>query len=233
MTYLHNIMYTGNMLRLNLYQLPDFRAQNGVVSICSKDSEVTGDSYEIFYNKQGCALYFCPTVWEVERASVDSLLASRMIGKMIKAGIDQASAIKYVNSTLVCRDWEESFATVDISTINLYDKTLEIIKAGGYATYIYREAILKKVEVISYPIEFSQKSHPKQKISLKSNDIIITATDGFCENSKNEIVKLMHKNKELPPQEIAQKLAEYSCTVAGDKYDDVTIAVTKFLQISN
>ncbi len=223
---------SGNILRISLFELSEYEVDIGAYQICGKDSDAIGDTYEIFSDSQGNSVILVSDgMGTGKRASLDSLLATNMLSKMIKAGVETPTAIKFINSSMIVREWEESFATVDISSINIYSATLEIIKAGGCATYIYRNNSLKKIEFPSFPIGILSKITPeKQSVKLKSNDIIITATDGLPEVFENQLSGILSKVKNLSSEFIAKKLSEeIQKKMSQEKYDDITIAVSKFI----
>ncbi len=222
---------TGEILRVHFFENPEFEIENGVSQICGKDSDISGDSYEIFDDYHGnCVILISDGMGSGKRANIDSMLTTNMLSKLIKAGVESEIAIKLINSSMRIREWEETFATVDISSINLYSHTLDIVKAGGSATYIFRNSSLEKIEFPSMPIGILTKITPeKRTLKLKNNDVIITASDGLSEKCESLITEILIRYKTKSAKEITQKMSEtIKIALENEKYDDITIAVSKF-----
>ena len=140
-----------------------------------------------------------------------------------------------MNSSMKVKAWEESFATVDISIINLYEGTLDVIKAGGAATYLIRGTQIKKIEGVSMPIGILQEVKPaKMHMKLKPNDIVITASDGLKEEALDKIRLIAVENNKLSAKELSQKMTSCAKEIKSDfRGDDITIIVSKMLINSN
>ena len=220
----------GDLTRIELWEKPMYKVDLGAFQKAGKATEITGDSYEIFLdNDTEAYVVLSDGMGSGKRAQLDSLLTSSLISRLIRAGIGYSSAIRLINTSMNVKAWEESFATVDISIINLCTGTLKIVKAGASATYLIRGEQLKKLEASSLPIGIIQEIEPiTLNLNLKPNDIIITASDGVVEESLESIRKIGIANSELPSKEIAEKMVKSARQFSIKSHcDDITIVVSK------
>ena len=223
----------NGLTRIELWEKPQYSVDSGASQIAGSTSEITGDSYELFLDNQAEAfIVLSDGMGSGKRAQLDSLLTSSLISRLIRAGIGYSSAIRLMNSSMKVKSWEESFATVDIAIINLYEGTLDVVKAGASATYLVRGTQLKQIEGVSMPIGILQEVKPaKMHLKLKSNDIVITASDGLLEESLEEIKQIAIENIDLPANEISKKMIECAKQSTGNfRGDDITIIVSKVIK---
>lgn len=221
----------GGLTRVEIWEKPEYSVEIGACQICGSSGEMTGDSYETFFDNQAQAfIVLSDGMGSGKRAQLDSLLASSLISRLLRAGVGYASAIRLVNSSMRVKSWEESFATVDIAIINLYNATLNIVKAGGSATYIIRGDELKKIETSSLPIGILTGILPEKTThKLKNGDIIITASDGLVEESLTVLKQVAIANKHLNAKTMSEKIINaVKSTIKNKRTDDITIIVSKF-----
>jgi len=220
----------NGLTRIELWEKPKYSIDMGASQIAGSKAEITGDSYELFLDSQAEAyVVLSDGMGSGKRAQLDSLLTSSLISRLIRAGIGYSSAIRLINSSMRVKAWEESFATVDIAIINLYNGTLNIIKAGASATFLVRGEQLKKIEAASLPIGILQEIKPaKININLKPNDIIITASDGVVDESLEMLRQIVIANKNISAKELSEKLINCAKQFTTDSHaDDITIIVSK------
>jgi len=61
-----------------------------------------------------------------QAASSQSKVAISLLEQFMETGFDQDTAIKLINSILVLKSDDDSFATIDLSAIDLYDGKLNL-----------------------------------------------------------------------------------------------------------
>ena len=223
----------GEMTRIELWEKPIYTVDIGAYQIAGKRSEITGDSYETFIdNDTEAYIVLSDGMGSGKRAQLDSLLTSSLISRLIRAGIGYSSAIRLINTSMRVKAWEESFATVDISVINLCTGTLKIVKAGASASYLVRGEQLKKLEATSLPIGIIQEITPATiNVTLKPDDIIITASDGVVEEALESLRQIVVANRKMSAQEMASKMVKTAKKIADEDHcDDITIVISKVIK---
>ncbi len=219
-----------NITRIEMWEKPTYSVDIGAYQISGKETETSGDCYEYFYN-QNSEMYIVLSdgMGSGKRAKLDALLTSSFISRLIQAGVGYKAAIKFVNNYLKAKSWEESFATVDISMINLYTGKLEVIKAGAWATYIIRNGKAIKIEMCSFPIGIIDSVNPVLKeYNLNDNDIVVCVSDGVHDECLKDFVTISRENKSKTTQEIAKMMARKAHNTSSDEHvDDITVIVAK------
>lgn len=86
------------------------------------------------------------------KAECNSKLAIKMLERMIESGFDKCTALELINSSLALRTDEETFSTIDMSVIDLYDGNIEFVKLSACPTYIKNNNGVELVQSISLPV---------------------------------------------------------------------------------
>ena len=128
---------------------------------------------------------------------------------------------------MLFKSTDESLATLDIASIDLYTGLLEIYKAGAAPTIIRRQGKALKAESTSLPAGILRDiSFDKAHLKLKVGDIVVMMTDGVtsCGNEwiRTEIEAFRDQN--------AQSLATHLCECAKRRNeqtncDDLSVLV--------
>ncbi len=77
-----------------------------------------------------------------------------MLERLLEAGFDDEFAVKTANLILLLRSPGESFATLDVATLDMVTGEVQFIKAGSPASFIKRGG--RQVKVIESPLLFLQ-----------------------------------------------------------------------------
>lgn len=220
----------GGLTKIEIWEKPQFTVDVYASQLAGKTTEITGDSYELFTdNDTESYIVLSDGMGSGKRAQLDSLLTCSMLSRLIRAGIGYMSAIRLLNGSLRVKGWEESFATVDISSVNLCTGNMKLVKSGAAATYLVRGEQLKKIDARSLPIGIIQDIKPAViDMPLMNGDIVITASDGVVENSLETLRQIAINYKTASSKDISKKMMK-AARAFGEKehIDDITIIVTK------
>ncbi|MGE5654038.1 MAG: SpoIIE family protein phosphatase, partial [Bacillota bacterium] len=145
------------------------------------------------------------------------------------------TAIRTINSVLVLRSTDETFATVDLAMVNLHSGEAEFLKIGAASSFIKHGGVVRTVKSSSLPIGIlSNVEMESSKYQLEPGDFVIMVTDGVLDGQsdygkKDEwIVKLLRTTSAKDSQQLADELMERAREVAGGKaVDDMTIMVAQ------
>ena len=158
-----------------------------------------------------------------KQAERDSLLTVAFLEKLLKAGFDKESALKLVNSALILKSDSKSFATVDISVINLITGAAEFIKAGAAPTFIKRDKNVYELGCSSLPAGiFYDTKFEKSKCKLKDKDFIVMVSDGITAPGTKLITKIISEYGGDSPAELTRIILDESIRICG-KTDDMTV----------
>lgn len=215
-----------NLTRICFCSVPEFTADIGDFS-ASVSGEYSGDTYEIF-DLSGGEKYvvFSDGMGTGKRARLDSTLAVSLLSRLIKSGMGLESAHKLVNSVLMVKGWEESFATLDVLRLDLNGGSGEFLKAGAAVSYLCRDGGVVKIGGQSFPAGILEFCPPdKQTVKLFEGDMLLMTSDGADEATAKKMAELAIQNAGLEAKEIVrimgEKILEKKCT------DDTTLILIK------
>ena len=173
----------------------------------------TGVSYVILSDGMGSG----------KKAAFESTMVVRMFRKLISCGVDYNSAIKLINSVMLTKSREESFATLDAVRVDLDECGLTIIKSGATATLVRHRGNVMKISSTTFPIGIYEQSDTFSKsYDFEDGDIVIMFSDGIDESEYRFIKELLLSGDDLKHivSEICAKAELFRPTV---RTDDVTV----------
>jgi len=171
------------------------------------------------------------------KAAVQSSATVSILEKLLESGVDRDFAVRMINSVLLLRSPEESFATVDLTLMDLYTGKTEFIKIGAATTYIKRGREVWSLKSTSLPAGIlNSVDLERTVVQLQPGDLIIMVTDGVVD-SKIEVGKEDWMIRALRQVEVVgpEALGEYLLNLArinqeGICKDDMTVIVLHFLE---
>lgn len=201
-----------------------------------KNGAVSGDNYSFIELKDGkFMLALSDGMGTGYKASIESGTTIRLLEKFLYAGFDKDLAVKTINSLLLLKSNEETYATIDLSVINQYNGEVEFVKVGAVSTFIKYEDHVDVIKVGSLPVgilknidmEFVRKK-------LSDGDFVIMVSDGVLDSNQSEINKErwlaeeIYKINTRNPQMVADEILR-TCIEAngGAACDDMTVMVAK------
>lgn len=219
----------GENVLISFTQQGKFSVYSAGSQLASKGGSLCGDAFEIFTAGDGSEiLMISDGMGTGGRAAVDAALAAGLFSNLVQTGFELNTSLKTVNTALLAKSGDESFATLDIVKINKYTGQADFYKAGGAASFVRQNGVFKAVEIPSTPpgifrnIEF-------QKASLKLNrgDIILLVSDGVLTGETAWIAKTLDSvTDEITAQETSDKIAyEAKSRYSDNRQDDITVVV--------
>ena len=159
------------------------------------------------------------------RAAVDGAMASGLMARLLKAGFGYDCSLKIINSAMLFKSSDESLATMDIASIDLFTGNTELYKAGAAPTLVRRNGKSGRAESTSLPIGILKDvSFDRAGIRLRANDILLMVSDGVTFDGTEWIRQELENWHDGG----AQDLAEHICDCArrrqtAGKPDDITV----------
>lgn len=221
-----NITKTGEGALMTVNEHATFRIDVGVEQHCAVPGSICGDSYKYFNDGKGhFIMILSDGMGTGGRAAVDGAMASGLMSRLLKAGFGYDCSLKILNSSMLFKSTDESLATVDIASIDLFTGGTELYKAGAAPTVVRRSGRSGRAESSSLPIGILKDvSFDRAGIKLKANDILLMVSDGVTFEGTEwirEEVENWHDGG-------AQDLAEHICNCARRRRiegrpDDITV----------
>ncbi|QGU00517.1 Stage II sporulation serine phosphatase for sigma-F activation (SpoIIE) [Candidatus Syntrophocurvum alkaliphilum] len=207
----------------------NYKVISGAAQV-AKD-KVCGDSFTIATLKEGKELIALSDGMGVgEVASTESKTAVGLLENLLNSGFNKEISLKTINSALLLRSTNETFATIDMTMIDLYTAEVDFIKIGCAPSYIKRG---KKVGVVtsnSLPAGILDDVEVKsQKRSLCPKDMLVMVSDGVLENARGKdgeewLMQLLSNLNEDDPQIVAETILNHALAQArGIPNDDMSV----------
>ncbi|MBQ7036207.1 MAG: SpoIIE family protein phosphatase [Clostridia bacterium] len=149
-------------------------------TVPKNNSPKSGDCFEDLYLENGCQLLMLSDgMGSGEKAHLESSSALRMLRALFSAGFDTDTALGLVNSLLVLKSAEDSFATVDLFSLNTGTLKGEFMKVGAAASFVKRGNAVRTFSADSLPAGILP-SHDAARLSvdIEPGDMIIMLSDG-------------------------------------------------------
>lgn len=226
-----------NMCTIKLVEEETFKVITGVARIPKNDKYVSGDNYTFINTGDGKYIAaLSDGMGTGHKASLQSKATINLIEQFMESGFDKDTTVKLINSLLVLRSNDDSFATIDMSVLDLYEGEVEFVKVGAAPTFIKRDDFVDIIKTASLPAGILsdvdvELIHKK----VDNGDFIIMVSDGIIDSfqSTSDSVKtvqsILQKMTSKNPQKIADDLLEEALCACKDKVpvDDMMVMVAK------
>lgn len=202
-----------------------------------------GDTYRSFALKDGQQiLLISDGVGTGPRAALESQTTVSILEQLLSAGIDRDFAIQMVNSVLLLRHPpEETFSTVDLVSIDLFNCEADFLKIGAAPSYIKRGREITVLRSNSLPagildhVEIDSTTR-----ALQEGDLLVMITDGIADSLElpdsidpafDWVATTLANIDILGVQSLADYLLEHAVQNSGGKsVDDLTVLVAQIVR---
>lgn len=161
----------------------------------------------------------------------------RLLENLLVSGFDKKASLDLINNALMNQN-KETFATLDIAIVDLYEGNVEFIKSAACPTYIKKNKRVKMIKSNSLPTGILEESKLETfDKDINDGEIVVLCSDGILDSN------VEYKNKELwikyllediettNTQKIANLILEESVdNNYGIAKDDMSVVAFKFRQ---
>ena len=219
---------------------PEYKLIVGCSTATKHKSEISGDTnIRTKLNDGKYMLAISDGMGSGQVAKKSSTTVIKMLEKLLKTGFDNEISIGLINSAVNLNSNEETYATIDISIIDLNKGNIEFVKNGACPTFVKSGNKVEIVKAVSFPAGILDKiDMVVYDKDVKENDIIIMCSDGIIESNTE------YKNKEIWLKELlenistndVQKISDIILQEAIDNgygiaKDDMTVIVSKIMKV--
>ena len=211
---------------ITLYEHAAIRVDVGAEQKCASDSSMCGDAYKYFFDGRGhFIMILSDGMGTGGRAAVDGAMASGLMSRLIKAGFGYDCSLRILNSSMLFKSTDESLATVDIASIDLFTGQVELYKAGAAPTLIRRSGRTGKAESTSLPAGILREiSFDKAAVKCKIGDIVVLMSDGASVEGTDWIKEEIENWSDGTAEELAERICEGAKRRRSDNHlDDITV----------
>lgn len=222
----------GGKVHLTLSERSLYDAQIKIFSRSKPENKKSGDCHECFNDGQGNVyMILSDGMGSGSRARIDSAFSCSMLARMLKAGIDFDASIEMLNTSLMVKSADESFATLDVCRINLVSGEISLYKAGSASTFVrcgneFAELTGDGIPLgVEYEAEYGEK-----RFTASAGDIIIMTSDG-AEPDKKWLRNIVMRDKNADLNTIIDTIGE-ALRLDAEKgsEDDITVIGVKIVK---
>lgn len=225
---LPGVTAAGSITKLEFDETAPFEAAFGSYSaagssLCSGDAVETlgcsaGEKYVLISDGMGSG----------RRARLDSQISLQLACRLLRSGASMSTAQRLINSVLGVKDWEESFATLDLLRLDLFAGRAEFLRSGAAPAYLIRDGSAVKIECDSFPAGILVSCDPDvYSCKLFDGDVIIMTTDGAPEDICERAVIICAEDPAAEAEQLAFRLGSSCVGDPQKRQDDITIAAVK------
>lgn len=216
-------------LHLTLSERTVYDAQIKFFSRSKADNAQCGDCYDCFNDGKGNVyMILSDGMGSGSRARIDSAFSCGMLSKMLKAGIDFDAAMEMLNTSLMVKSSDESFATLDVCRINLYTGDISLYKAGSASTFVRCGKSFSELSGNGIPFGVDFKAdYSESSFKVGFGDVIIMASDG-ADIDKTWLERIVMREKSADLNGIIATIGEaLRLGAEKGKEDDITVIGVK------
>lgn len=218
----------GALAKITVTERPRYRVQVGAAQLCAGGERLCGDAYELFKDSAGrFSAVLSDGMGSGGRAAVDGAMAAGLTARLMKAGFGDDSVLRMVNSALMVKSKDESLATLDVLTVDLFTGKLKSLKAGAATSLLLSHGRISRMERSSLPVGILREVRfEKQQDTLTAGDVVLLVSDGVYAGGiawVEQALKRFEPSK-MSLQSLAEEIAFTSRKLQkSDHSDDVTV----------
>ncbi len=193
---------------------------------------ISGDAVQQFCHASSAEMILCDGMGTGRPAAVDGNLAAELTARLRRAGFQGETAARLVNVALSLKSDEESSATLDLISVDLYSGVATLFKAGAASGFVVQGGRAFAVGAQSLPVGILEEVKGAQAtLRLQVGDCAVLVSDGMLLDGEGWIIAQLSEAiaRRQTPQRIADALvsAAIARTAQHENYrpDDITVAV--------
>lgn len=219
------VLEFGKRVRITAFERAEYGVKSSVCQYSRRKDSANGDYITACIDGKGCYYSIISDgMGSGTRARIDSAFACGLLTKLIESGIEPETAIDMLNTSLLVKSADESFATLDVCRVDLYTGRTTIFKAGGADTYVKSGKRVTKIKGNGLPVGVSRTlSLTAQSFDAGEDDVIIMTSDG-AELSQQWIEQTFEKDSGKNMDELVKTIAgaaRFNCEKGRE--DDISV----------
>ncbi|MDE7225755.1 MAG: SpoIIE family protein phosphatase, partial [Ruminococcus sp.] len=188
-----DMVSSSSEIKTGVYEPPRYELDIYTASVCAKGSSMSGDSHAVFTGSSGKNFVILSDgMGSGKSAAVDSRMVINLFRRLICSGMELKPAVRLINSLMITKSREESFATLDVLEFDPDLCCAVSVKSGAAPTIIRKGNDVIKLTSSTFPIgivEEAELTISENKFS--DGDMIIMFSDGISENAYLFIKELL------------------------------------------
>lgn len=213
--------------RIVMSELSVYDVDIGSSQHTARDGDLCGDSFDYFLRGDGTfTALISDGMGTGGAAAVDANMSVNIMGRLLKAGFSEDSALCVVNSSLMVKSSDETTATLDVLNVNLFTGKVSIFKAGAPLTFVRRGGRIHRRESPSLPVGIlPDVKFSKDELTLREEDVVLMISDGALTGDDKWIEELLISWRDASARDVAAIAVNEARNRRKDGHDDDITAV--------
>lgn len=207
------------------------------VSQCAASGVINGDCCG--WNDIGdgrIAMIVSDGMGKGKKAASESLMVVKTIMALLRSGVSTELTLKMINTVMLMKDDEDSFATVDLIIVDKKTGHTKFYKIGAAPTLIRRKNNVEEVQLSAVPLGIVNGLKIRYvETTLKRDDWIIMMSDGISDGGDGrgflpQIKETVLDVRSGDPRTMSNLiLNQASDSYIGKERDDLTVMVARMI----
>lgn len=210
-----------------------YHSTYGVARLVRDGAAVSGDNFSYVENHDGQALLMLSDgMGSGSSACKESEMVLELMERFLEAGFSEETALRMLNAACVLYDQEDSYSTMDICKVDLYQGDVDFYKIGAAAAFIKRDEYVECIPCANLPVGADMEPQIEaEKSHVSGGDYVVLMTDGVLEHlhvpaPEQTMCEILESIQASNPNEIAKKVLErVTLFTGGQVRDDMTVLV--------
>ena len=174
------VLEFGKRVRITAFQRAEYGIKSAACQYSRRKESANGDFITACVDGRGNYYSIISDgMGSGTRARIDSAFACGLLTKFLESGVGVEASMEMLNTALMVKSSDESFATLDVCQVDLYTGKTTLYKAGGADTFVRSGKKVTKIKGSGLPVGVSGSlSLSAQSFTAEEDDIIIMTTDG-------------------------------------------------------
>ena len=212
------------------------------VSQCAASGAINGDCcgwQEIGDGK--IAMVVSDGMGKGKKAAAESLMVTKTIMSLLKSGVTTDLTLKMINTVMLMKDDEDSYATVDLIIVDKRSGKAKFYKIGAAPTLIRRREQVEEVKLSAVPLGIVNGLKIRyMETVLKKEDWIIMMSDGVSDGGctgggrSDSFLAVIKETAARVRSSDPRTMSDLILDQAADSYigrerDDLTVMVARII----
>lgn len=214
---------------------PVFQVVSGVSRLPKRGGHISGDSFvATALSPDRYLLALSDGMGVGIGAAAESKQCVNLLQLLLQAGFSTEVAVDTLNSFLLLRTADESFATVDLALFDLGTGNGEFVKIGATPSFLKRGRDVTVIKSASVPVGIVTEVQVEPEFRhMRAGDMVVMITDGIWDLSQDAadkeawIVSHLEREQSDDPGEVAEGLLARAMELTSDAGDDMTVLAAR------
>lgn len=210
-----------------------YHSTYGVARLIKDGAAVSGDNFSYMENHDGQAiLMLSDGMGSGSSACKESELVLELMERFLEAGFSKETALRMLNAACVLHNQEDSYSTMDICEVDLYQGDVSFYKIGAAAAFIKRGLEVECIPCANLPVGAQMQACIETRSShVTGGDYVVLMTDGALEHLRvpspeQTMCEILESIQASNPNEMAKQILERVTLFTGGRVkDDMTVLV--------